>query len=263
MPTVHSHDAEIYYEVHGQPSELLPVVFAHGAGGNRMSWWQQVPHFAKTRRVLTFDHRTFGRSRCAPEHFAPQHFAPDLFAILDAEDLSRVALVCQSMGGWTGFRQRSTRPERIAALVLCGTPGGLDTQAIRDAMSNIGKRLGGEGIVANAALAPDYPAREPAMTHLYDQISALNTGVDPSALARLMAPEARVQPEQLAGYEVPTLVIAGEFDLLFPAAALREVASRIPKARLAEFPGAGHSTYFEQADLFNARVEAFLDEHAS
>ena len=38
-----------YYEVHGpKPSEAArtPILFAHGAGGNAMSWWQQVPAFA-------------------------------------------------------------------------------------------------------------------------------------------------------------------------------------------------------------------------
>jgi 3-oxoadipate enol-lactonase len=263
MPTAHSHDAEIYYEVHGGESAALPVVFAHGAGGNRVSWWQQVPLFASTRRVLTFDHRCFGRSRCTPEHFQPQYFADDLFAILDVAELPRVAVVCQSMGGWTGLRAAVERPERVACLVLAGTPGGLDTQAVRAAMAGIGQRISDAGVVANAALAPSYPAREPAMAHLYEQISALNTGVDPGTLARLMAPEARIQPEQLEGYSVPTLVVAGELDLLFPVAALREVAQLIPNAELAELEGAGHSAYFEQADVFNARLEDFVAKHAT
>lgn len=263
MPSIESGNASIYYEVHGEASALAPVVFAHGAGGNRLSWWQQVPSFSRERRVITFDHRSFGRSRCAPEDFRPRLFADDLFAILDAEGIHRAAIGCQSMGGWTGLRAAVEHPERVACLVLGGTPGGLDTERVRQAMAGIGERIGSQGIVANAALAPSYPEREPEMAHLYAQISALNTGVDPGALARMMEPESRLSPEDLANYAVPTLVLAGEHDLLFPPEALREVAATIAGAQLEEIEVAGHSTYFELPETFNALVREFLSKHAS
>ncbi len=48
---------ELYYEVHG---EGPPVVFAHGAGGTHLSWWQQIPVLSEHFRCVTFDHRGFG-----------------------------------------------------------------------------------------------------------------------------------------------------------------------------------------------------------
>ena len=78
MPHVSSRGAEIYYEVHGEGPVL---VFAHGMGGNHLSWWQQVPSFVgRGYRVVSFDHRGFGRSSCAPDDFHPLHFPDDLFA---------------------------------------------------------------------------------------------------------------------------------------------------------------------------------------
>jgi len=94
MPTVERPDAEIYYEVHGGSGPA--VVFAHGLGGNAASWWQQVPHFRDRYRVVIFDHRGFGRSRCRAENFHVKHFGTDLAALLDAADLERAALVCES-----------------------------------------------------------------------------------------------------------------------------------------------------------------------
>ena len=41
--------AEIYYEVFGSGPA---IVFAHGLGGNHLSWWQQVAHFAPTRTCV-------------------------------------------------------------------------------------------------------------------------------------------------------------------------------------------------------------------
>lgn len=258
MPHVETEQATIVYDVYGDASPAGAVVFAHGAGGNALSWWQQVPSFSRHRRVVTFDHRSFGRSRCAPGSFSTTHFGGDLLAVLDAEGIERADLVCQSMGGWTGLPLALRRPDRVRALVLCDTPGGLFIDEVARALAETGDRIRSAGIQANAALAPDYPERQPEMTHLYERITSLNTEVDPGALAALAAPEARIAPEDLEGFAVPTLVVAGERDLLFPPSTLRAVAKHIPGAEYREFPGCGHSVYFEAAAAFNEAVAEFL-----
>jgi 3-oxoadipate enol-lactonase len=261
MPTARNGDASIYYESHGS-ADAPALVFAHGAGGNRLSWWQQVPEFAARYRVITFDHRSFGRSRCGPEGFATRYFAGDLLAVLDAEGIARASLVCQSMGGWTGLATTLAQPERVACLVLCDTPGGLFSDEIARALASTGQRISEAGIDANAALAPDFPQRSPAMAHLYAQISALNTEVDPGALAALAAPEARIDPGALTEFATPTLVVAGEHDLLFPLETLRHVAELVPGADFQAFSGCGHSVYFEDAEAFNREVGRFVARFA-
>jgi pimeloyl-ACP methyl ester carboxylesterase len=52
--------AEIYYETTGSGPA---IVFAHGLGGNHLSWWQQVPYFARRNTCVTFAHRGFAPSR--------------------------------------------------------------------------------------------------------------------------------------------------------------------------------------------------------
>jgi 3-oxoadipate enol-lactonase len=170
--------------------------------------------------------------------------------------------VCQSMGGWTGLPFTLQHPDRVACLVLCDTPGGLHTERIGQSLAKTGDRIREAGIDANAALAPDFPQRCPEMAHLYAQISGLNTAVEPTALSALAAPEARIAPESLAAYTTPTLVLAGEHDLLFPAEMMAHVAELIPGAVLLDFPACGHSTYFEDPATFNERVGAFVRQHA-
>jgi len=248
-------DATLHFEVHGDGPA---ITFAHGAGGNTLIWWQQVPFFARSRRVITFDHRGFGRSTCAPGDFQARAFAGDLRAILDAARVERTALVCQSMGGWTGLRAALEFPERISCLVLSGTPGGVFTPKVLEAFARVGRIAAGEGIRGAPALAPDFPAREPELALLYDQISGLNPGLPPAGLATLA--QARVEPAELAGYAVPTLMVSGEHDQLFPPDVLKEAAAQIPGCRLVSFPGAGHSPYFEDAARFNSLVAEFLAE---
>ena len=61
---------DLYYEIYGQGPAL---VFAHGAGGNSASWYQQVPFFSQDYTTLVFDHRGFGRSRFNEDEFS-SHF---------------------------------------------------------------------------------------------------------------------------------------------------------------------------------------------
>lgn len=258
MATVERKDGEIYYECFGEGST---VVFAHGAGGNAASWWQQIPVLvAAGYQAIAFDHRTFGRSTAAPLDF--RAFPDDLLAILDAENVERFSLVCQSMGGWSGTPTALRVPERVRALVLCGTPGGVMTPEVEKAAALVGPKMRGEGgrvSLGDSVFAAGFAEREPALALLYQQISAFNVNVNLDEANMNVA----ITPEMLKDYKVPTLVIAGAHDVLFPLDAMRSVAAAIPGAELEEFPESGHSTYFEEADKFNRVLLAFLKRHAT
>jgi len=107
------------------------------------------------------------------------------------------------------------------------------------------------------------PAREPAMAFLYDQVSAHNTAFEPAVhFPRMLDEAGRILPERLAGWTIPTLMVAGERDQLFSPSLLRRVAAHIPGCQVVEFAGAGHSTYFEQPEEFNRVVGEFVAKHA-
>lgn len=253
MATVVSGDASLYYEAVGQGPAL---VFAHGRGGNAASWWQQIPFFSQRYRCIAFDQRTFGRSTGGGAHFVQHQLSADLVAILDAEGITRAAVVGQSMGGWTALGAAVTFPDRIAALVLSSTHGGLIPP-------EKGSGSPGPGIapLAGRTTAPDYPAREPALFHLYGQLRTFNTGFDPAAMEHLRDPAAAIPPGRLAACRVPTLFVIAEHDEIFPPPLLRRAAAAIQGAQVAEIPGAGHSPYWEKPHLFNQAVEGFLARH--
>ena len=260
MPTVKSHDATLYYDVSG-PENAPGLVFAHGRGGNAACWWQQVPYFSDRYRVVVFDHRAFGRSVCAPDKFLVRYFADDLAAILDAAGIEKTAIVCQSMGGWTGLRFALAYPARVHCLVLGNTPGGLMTEKLYAHARNRPSTIE-NAVFNNYALAPDYHERQPAMGFLYNQIGAFNTGAGPAGWSAMAKEERDLDPAKLKGYATPTMMITGEQDRIFPPAMLHEVAPQIPGCAVVDLPTVGHSAYFEDAPAFNKTVAAFLTRHA-
>jgi len=254
MATVSTNNAEIYYEVHGVGPT---VTFAHGRGGNAASWWQQIPTFSKRYRTIIFDHRIFGRSSCAPEDFNRSLFNKDLLAILDAENIEKTAIVCQSMGGWTGLRTAVLNPERVSCLVLSNTPGGINLPIVAEALENSRREFAERGVGA-AAVADNFAERNPEAAFLYRQIGSLNINLPDDITG---STSAGITPDEMEGYSVPTLLITSKHDQLFPPGLIREVASHIPGARLIELPTAGHSPYFETPDAFNETVLTFLAKH--
>ncbi|WP_340117928.1 alpha/beta fold hydrolase [Pelagibius sp. 7325] len=259
MAAVENEGATLYYEVHGEgDGDAAAVVFAHGRGGNCASWWQQVPVFSRRYKVIVFDHRGFGRSRCDAEHFEAEYFPRDIAAILDAEGIGRAAVVCQSMGGWGGLKLAVTQPARVAALVLANTPGGLDTPKATAAIAHLASGAIPPG---TGQIGKSFAAGNPEGAYLARQISGLNCNF-PRSFNRLTSARS-VTLEELRGYAVPTLVLTSPEDVLFPPEAMEEVAAAIPGARLEVVPGAGHSAYFEAPEAFNRVVSDFLKERLS
>lgn len=255
MPFVQSVNANIYYEAHGSGPA---IVFAHGAGGNAASWWQQVPHFVRDHRVITFDHRTFGRSTCAPEAFRPEHFASDVLAILDAEGIGQAALVCQSMGGWAGSRLAVEHPDRVRALVMSHTPGCFSNPQIAQLRDSAPPREAPSESFAHWAVGAEFPRRKPAESYLYTQIAGLNVSFDRALLTRLRESAALIDTASLGDYRVPTLFITAEKDRIFSPELIRTTANAVPGAEFLNLGDAGHSSYFETPEAFNQVVEDFL-----
>jgi 3-oxoadipate enol-lactonase len=245
---------ELYYEIHG---EGPAVVFAHGAGGNHLSWWQQVPHLSQYFRCVTFDHRGFGSSYDMPDGPGADAFIEDLRQLLDHLGIERAALVAQSMGGWTSLGFASRYPERVMALALCDTTAGIDNPEVAREMKSLQATMQGRlTVVLQRAYSAQFPQRDPARCFLYQQISGLNVRVPADLLTKLTAMRHRVDP--IIERRIPTMLLVGEEDVLTPAKTMELMARQIPHARFVKVPASGHSVYFERPDEFNRIMLDFL-----
>ncbi len=254
MPTAPVNGIQLYYEVSGAGT---PVVFAHGAGGNHLSWWQQVPFFSKRYRCVTFSHRCFHLSPDIPDGPGASAFVADLVGLLDYLEIKEAVLVGQSMGGITCFGFALAYPDRVKALVMADTTLGIPSARIRETMSRLRKEQARTGITANSYSA-SFPKRKPALYYLYEEIGSLNGGFGREQLGRTM-PRAQ-QDADLSLFRVPTLFLFGSEDQLIPPEGGRLASSLIPGSRYVEVKGAGHSTYFERAQEFNRAVSDFLGD---
>jgi pimeloyl-ACP methyl ester carboxylesterase len=245
-------------------------VFAHGLGGNHLSWWQQVPYFSQRYACVTFAHRGFSPSRVTSGTVDPALFEGDLLALIDHLELAEVRLVAQSMGGWTCLNFALHHPRRVRALVMAATGGTVDLNTLdavdrKSIESWFAAHRGTEAELRKRGIHPaagERMAREqPALEFLYREIDRLSSGLDKEALrAKLMA--ARNLPAgDLKRLALPVLFISGTEDIVFPPPAAAALASLVPGAKLESVPEAGHSVYFQRPEIFNRLVSTFFDTH--
>jgi pimeloyl-ACP methyl ester carboxylesterase len=102
----------------------LPVVFVHSFAGSSGHWAAQLAHLRRGRRAVALDLRGHGRSQApAPGGYSVDAQAADIGAVVDGLGLKRFVLVGHSMGGVAATAYAGAHPDRVAGLVLVGTPG--------------------------------------------------------------------------------------------------------------------------------------------
>jgi 3-oxoadipate enol-lactonase len=258
---------DLHYEVTGSGPAL---VFAHGLGGNQMSWWQQVAHFAPHYTCVAFAHRGFAPSDPIAGGPDAADYAGDLAALIDHLGFSDVRLVGQSMGGWTMLEYAIAHPDRVKALVLSSTSGTIDRRGadpsggaeydawLKDAEAKIAAGLA-KGV--HPAVGVGAAERFPALHLLYKSIDEMAGALDKERVRAGLRRTASRTLADLKDFRVPTLLVAGGQDVVFPAFLANAIAAGLPCAKAHVIPDSGHSPYFEQAATFNRLVEEFLALH--
>lgn len=256
--------SRIHFEETGDGPAL---VFAHGLGGNQLSWWQQVGHFAARYRCITFAHRGFAPSSPIEGGPDPADYGDDLAALIDHLKLAEVRIVAQSMGGWSAVEYALKRTGKLKALVLAATTGSIDpAQAGEAARSRLAEwSKASEAARADlvrrnihVAAGARMAAEQPALHLLYRHVDDMNAQLDKEAIRGRLGQNRRRAPGELAAAGCPILFIAGDEDVVIPPFAGDVIAPLVPDARAAHIPDAGHSAYFERAAVFNRLVEEFL-----
>jgi len=261
---------ELHYEVQGRGK---PVLLIHGWPLNSRSWEKQIePLVGAGYQAITYDRRGFGRSTPSWDGHDYDTIAADLDALLTHLDLSGVTLVGFSAGGGAVARYIGTHGTgRVARAVLAssvtpflhvtdGNPeGGLDDATIAHF---------GAGIRADRAAFVDYfltllysAGGQPTVSEaqrLFDR--DLANIADPRATLAGPSQFGRTDfRDDLARFDVPTLVIHGDADAVVPFhVSGRRTAAAIPGCEVVLIEGGPHGINVSHADEFNQALLAFL-----
>ena len=210
-----------------------PIIFLHGNGENCSYFQGQIEAFSQRYHVYAIDTRGHGKTPRGNKPFTIRQFAEDLLSFMDEHQIEKAHLLGFSDGGNIAMVFAIRHPERVNRLILNGA--NLDAGGVR--------RITQIPIEIGYRIAEKFAEKSDS--------ARLN-----AEMLGLMVNDPNVMPDELAGIQAKTLVIAGTNDMIRKEHT-KLIADSIPSAELIFIRG-NHFIAGKHPDRFNRAVLEFL-----
>ena len=223
---------KLYYEVYGEGEPLLLI---HGNNASMGSFDKQLDILSKKYRVVGLDSRGQGMSTSDDKKLTYELMADDVNVFLDKMNLKNVNILGWSDGGNIAVILAMEHPDKVKKMAIMGTVLYNNETSVFPEINKI----------------------------LNDQIKEMKkNGVAESdmnyRLKVLLLTEPNINPDSLKKIKAPTLVMAGEHDVM-PEKHTKLIADKIPNSKILIFKGADHEAPVKIAEKFNKAVLEFFE----
>jgi pimeloyl-ACP methyl ester carboxylesterase len=250
-----------------------PIVFVHGLAGSWQNWLENIPHFARSHRVVALDLPGFGASPMPPWEISIPNYGRLLNDFCGALNLHESALVGNSMGGFIAAEVAIAEPDWVDRLVLVSAAG-ISHARMRREPAEVMARMAAAatplvlrlrergmrrwrlryGMFRNVFHSPHRLRRELLWEVFHHALGA--EGFIPAATT-LIGYDIH---ERLERVRVPTLIVWGRNDRVIPAEDALGYQGALRDSRLEIFDRCGHLPQAERPVRFNRLLEQFLAE---
>jgi len=242
MATAEIRGVSYHYEVIGQGP---PALFAHCLTWNHREFEAQAAALADRYTLILPDQRGHGDTGFPAEPYTFEDMVEDLYELVQMLDVGPVHYVGHSMGAMMGPIFALAHPEALRSMTLIGGSAEAETAerlvGYRKLIAAV--RAGHHAPVAEKLVGLFFgktsrEKRKAAITRFMDDFMQISgEGLHWTAEAVFVRPN--LVP-RLPEITLPTLVMAGEADVVTSPERARELADGIPRARLLLLPRAGH-----------------------
>jgi pimeloyl-ACP methyl ester carboxylesterase len=256
----------------GLSADSPPLVLFQHYRGNLDNWDPAlVDALAESREVIMFDNAGVGGSTgTVPRAVTPM--AHDALAFLEALEVDELDVLGFSLGGFVAQELVLIRPQLVRRVVLAGTgpQGGQDMHGFSD---GVFAHATADAPGADDLLALFFTPSDTSVVMGLEFVERIFTRTDDrDADTTLATRDAQLDAittwgipdpsrlERLAGITQPVLVANGDSDRMVPTKNSYLLADRLPDARIAIYPDAGHGFLFQYPRDFARDVNEFLDE---
>jgi len=265
----------VHYRDEGR-RQSSPIILLHGSNASLHTFEPWVARLKKTFRVITIDlpgHRLTGEVPSG--NYASDAMVSVVNKLANNLDLEHFVIGGNSMGGSIALRYALDHPEKITGLVLIGSSGFMRKNLAHDdsqgvlafrLLKNPWFRAIGEVMdpyyFVSQGLKSAFHSQEvitQAMIMRYYDL-ALREGSRSATMKRFTATaDEKYRAEDLAGINVPTLLMWGKEDAVAPFAFASGYEALIPSISTAYYDGVGHIPMEEIPETSAADLIAFME----
>jgi 2-hydroxy-6-oxonona-2,4-dienedioate hydrolase len=248
------------------------VLLLHGTAGSLENFYANIDALSRRFRVIAIDMLGCGFTGKPAYDYAISDYAKHALAVLDAMGVDKASVIGVSLGSWVGAAMAEAWPDRIERLVMVAAAGIIaDAEADRKTAERMRERR------MAAAEDPTWASVSKALSGLVLDPSRLSDDIIAVRLAAYSQPEMKAAMPHLLAFAVDTqagaLTEARWQAMTLPILVVQAVdapnmfllnGQRIlelaPNAQALEVHDCDHWTQYEQPEIFNAAVIAFLEE---
>ena len=264
MSTAQVNGIEINYQLEGEGDET--IVLVNGLADDLETWaFQMDDLLGAGYRVLRFDNRGVGRTSAPAGPYTSRMLADDTKALVDELGLRGFHMMGISMGGMIAQEYAINHGADLKTVTLACTyaaPGPFCSRMFAmwaDMAPVNGVPFIMRDVTLWAFTVPFFEEREDELKEFEAGMAELAMSTD-AYLAQLNVIQTHDTIDRLGSVSVPTLVLAGEEDILIPVRLSKRLLSAIPGAEWATTTG-GHACVWEHPSAFNQAFLSFVDKH--
>lgn len=264
MPVARINDIEVNYLLEGDGAET--IVLLNGLADDLQTWVFQVEDFLTAGyRVLRFDNRGIGATSKPAGPYSSRMLADDAKALVDHLGITDFHLMGVSMGGMIAQEYALAYGADLRSATFACTyaaPGPFCSRMF-DMWAGIAPVLGVPYVMRDVTLwaftVPFFEQRDDELAEFETAMRYMDQPVH-AYLAQLAVIQQHDTTDRLGQIDVPTLVLAGEQDILIPVSLSRQLHAGIPGATWAATKG-GHACLWEHPAEFNRAFLDFIKQH--
>jgi 3-oxoadipate enol-lactonase len=264
MPFAAVNGIDVHYRLAGNGSET--IVLVNGLADDLDTWaFQEAELIAAGYRLLMFDNRGIGRTSKPAGPYSARLLADDAKALVDHLGITEFHLLGVSMGGMIVQEYALAYPEDLRSLVLACTyaaPGPFCSRMFAlwaDAAPVLGIPFVMRDVTLWAFTTEFFAERPDELAEFETAMRYMDQPVH-AYLAQLAVIQQHDTTARLGEIATPTLVLAGEQDILIPVSLSRAMHDAIPGADWQTVRG-GHACLWEHPASFNDAVAEFVRRH--
>jgi 3-oxoadipate enol-lactonase len=266
MPVATINDLDLHYQLEGDGDET--IVLINGLADDLATWAFQMDDFLSAGyRVLRFDNRGIGASGKPAGPYSSRLLADDAKGLVDHLGITGFHLLGVSMGGMIAQEYAlAYGSDLVSATFACtyAAPGPFCSRMFAmwgDMAPVLGVPFVMRDVTLWAFTAGFFSERGAELAEFERAMRYLDQPVH-AYLAQLALIQEHDTTERLSQITVPTLVLAGEQDILIPVALSRRLHDGISGSEFSTTPG-GHACLWEHPAEFNQAFLGFVKQHGN
>jgi pimeloyl-ACP methyl ester carboxylesterase len=236
-----------------------PIILLHGYSDSSFSYSTVLPLLDRKYRVYVLDQRGHGESDRPANAYALSQFAADVLAFMDVMKIDKATIVGHSMGSFVAQHVAVAAPERVKRMVLSGSATTIRNTVVTELQREVNALSDPipERFVRDFQVGMAFqPMSDAFVAGVVKDSLNMPARVWREVMAEMLSPKSQVELRKI---KVPTLILWGDKETVFPRSEQDALLAALPNARLKVYEDTGHAMHWERPERFAKDLQEFMN----